>query len=357
MKIKSLRLENFQGIQHAEFDFDGLSASIYGDNATGKTTVFNAVTWLLFDKASTGAKNFTPKTKGAGGDLHNLDHSAEASFILDSGEIATFKKVYHEVWKKKRGSSTEEFDGHTIDFYIDGVPTKEKAYTSTLQNYCGGIERMKMLTMPDYFAESMPWDERRKILIEICGDITDADVIQSNEDLADIDIYLRKPVTGHQFYSVEEYKKIAAARKSEINKQLLTLPGRIDEARRAIPEQTANIDRRQYRPAHRGAGTPDLRTVRTSFRQHRNRGGPEENGRGRICTGKRQKRLQYQGERGQCPDYGRDRKAHYGAGGSPDAGLRREIQSAGTAEQCRAHVRTAPGDAPRICGGSVPDMG
>ena len=243
MKIKSLRLENFQGIQHAEFDFDGLSASIYGDNATGKTTVFNAVTWLLFDKASTGAKNFTPKTKGAGGDLHNLDHSAEASFILDSGEIATFKKVYHEVWKKKRGSSTEEFDGHTIDFYIDGVPTKEKAYTSTLQNYCGGIERMKMLTMPDYFAESMPWDERRKILIEICGDITDADVIQSNEDLADIDIYLRKPVTGHQFYSVEEYKKIAAARKSEINKQLLTLPGRIDEARRAIPEQTANIEK------------------------------------------------------------------------------------------------------------------
>ena len=139
MKIKSLRLENFQGIVHAEFDFDGLSASIYGDNATGKTTVFNALTWLLFDKASTGAKNFTPKTKGAGGDLHNLDHTAEASFIMPSGEIATFKKVYHEVWKKKRGSSTEEFDGHTVDFFIDGVPVKEKQYTSTLQDYCGGI--------------------------------------------------------------------------------------------------------------------------------------------------------------------------------------------------------------------------
>ena len=241
MKIKSLRLENFQGIEHAEFDFDGLSASIYGDNATGKTTVFNAVTWLLFDKASTGAKNFTPKTKGAAGDIHNLDHAAEAAFIMPSGEIATFRKVYHEVYKKKRGSSKEEFDGNTVDFFIDGVPVKEKQYTGTLQNYCGGIERMKMLTMPDYFAEVMPWDERRKILLELCGDITDEDVIRSSEDLAEIDSYLRKPGTGNQFYSVEEYKKIADARKREISKQLLTLPGRINEACRAIPDQSISV--------------------------------------------------------------------------------------------------------------------
>ena len=237
MKIKTLRLENFQGIAHAVFDFDGVSASIYGDNATGKTTVFNAVTWLLFDKASTGAKNFTPKTKGPNGaELHNLDHSAEASFLMPSGEIATFKKVYHEVWKKKRGAAAEEFDGHTVDFFIDGVPVKEKEYTATLQNYCGGIERMKILTMPDYFAETLPWDERRKILIELCGDVTDADVIRSNEDLMEIDEYLRKPGTGNQFYSVDEYKKIAASRKTEINRQLQALPGRIDEARRAMPE-------------------------------------------------------------------------------------------------------------------------
>ena len=241
MKIKTLRLDNFQGIPHAEFDFDGLSASIYGDNATGKTTVFNAVCWLLFDKSSTGAKNFTPKTQGPDGELHNLDHSAEASFIMPTGEIATFRKVYHEVWKKKRGSTAAEFDGHTIDYFIDGVPVKEKQYTGTLQNYCGGIERMKILTMPDYFSEVMPWDERRKILIELCGDVTDADVIRSSPELMDLEEFLRKPGTTNQRYSVEEYKRIASARKSEINKQLQNLPGRIDEARRAMPEADVNI--------------------------------------------------------------------------------------------------------------------
>lgn len=265
MKIKSLRLENFQGIAHAEFDFDGLSASIYGDNATGKTTVFNAVTWLLFDKASTGAKNFTPKTKGPDGELHNLDHSAEAAFIMPTGETATFKKVFHEVWKKKRGSSTEVFDGHTVDFYIDGVPVKEKQYTSTLQDYCGGIERMKMLTMPDYFAETMPWDERRKILIDLCGDVTDVDVIESSEELSGLVDFLRKPGSKNQFYSVEEYKKIAAARKTEINKQLQSLPGRIDEAQRAIPEGRVDMEQIEAAIREKKATQESLLTQRAAL--------------------------------------------------------------------------------------------
>lgn len=65
MRINSLHIENFQGIRDATFTMDGHSSTIYGDNGTGKTTVFNAITWLLFDRASTGAKNFTPKTRGA----------------------------------------------------------------------------------------------------------------------------------------------------------------------------------------------------------------------------------------------------------------------------------------------------
>ena len=43
MKINTLRLENFQGIKAATFDFNGQSASVYGDNATGKTTLFNEI--------------------------------------------------------------------------------------------------------------------------------------------------------------------------------------------------------------------------------------------------------------------------------------------------------------------------
>ncbi len=236
MKILNLKLDNFQGLRDESYDFKGQSASIYGDNATGKTTVFNAITWLLFDKASTGAKNFTPKTKDADGDMHYLDHAVEAQFAMDDGRIVTLRKVFHEVYKKKRGSATEEFDGHTIDFFIDGVPTKEKEYNATLLRFCGDAEKMKMLTMPTYFAEEMPWDARRKLLLEICGDVSDEDVISSSPELRELPEYLRMPGAANQRYTVDEYKKIAAAKKTDINKQLAAIPGRIDEAQRAIPE-------------------------------------------------------------------------------------------------------------------------
>ena len=237
MRIIRLKLQNFQGINAAVFDFpDGGCADIYGDNATGKTTIFNAVTWLLFDKPSTGAKNFSPKTKGPDGDLHYLEHVAEALLTLNNGQKLTLRKVYKEIYKKKRGSATDEFDGHAIEYFIDGVPTKEKDYQTALNNYIGSEERLKSLMMPDYFSESLPWDTRRRILINMCGDVTDRDVIDSNPDLADLDAYLMVPGTDEKFYTVDEFKKIAAAKRQDINRDLQAVPARIDEAQKAMPD-------------------------------------------------------------------------------------------------------------------------
>lgn len=238
MRLLTLKLENFQGIKSAEFKFNGKSASIYGENATGKTTIFNAMTWLLFDKSSTGSKNFTPQTKGPEGDLHFLDHSAEGVFSLEDNRIITLKKVYHENYKKKRGSTDKEFSGHSVDFYVDGVPVKEKEYIEVILGFCEDSERMKMLTMPDYFPEGMAWNERRKILLEICGDVLDEDVIEGNKELADLNKYLIIPGTKDQHYTVDEFKKIASIKKSDISKQLEEIPNRIDEAQKAIPELT-----------------------------------------------------------------------------------------------------------------------
>lgn len=242
MRLLKLQLENFQGVKAATFHLEGQSASIYGDNATGKTTIFNAITWLLFDKSSTGAKNFTPKTKGPDGDLHYLDHAATGQFGMDDGRIVTLRKVFHENYKKKRGSASEEFDGHSVDFFIDDVPAKEKDYTTTLTGLCGGAENMKMLTMPDYFAETMSWDARRKILLDICGDVSDEEVIRSTDELKGLNAFLLMPGTTDQHYTVDEYKKIAAAQKSDINKQLQDIPGRIDEAQRAMPDINFSVD-------------------------------------------------------------------------------------------------------------------
>lgn len=237
MKILDIKLSNFQGIASMEISLGGKSASIFGDNGTGKTTIFNAITWLLFDKPSTGAKNWTPKTRGADGEKHNLEHSVTATFVLQDGSRVTLGKTLREVYKKKRGSTTAEYTGNTVDYFLDGVPVKEKEYTAAVSEYCGGEQIMKLLTMPDYFPETMEWKKRRELLLEICGDASDDDVIESNPDLQDLPTYLIKPGTLSQFYTVEEYSKIAKARKADINRQLDAIPGRIDEAQRAIPAE------------------------------------------------------------------------------------------------------------------------
>ena len=54
MKIIRLRLENFKCHKLLELKPDGCSMAILGDNAAGKTSVYDALTWLLFGKDSQG---------------------------------------------------------------------------------------------------------------------------------------------------------------------------------------------------------------------------------------------------------------------------------------------------------------
>lgn len=238
MKILKLMLNNFQGIKKLTLNLDGSNVSIYGDNATGKTTVFNSLTWLLFDKSSTNTKNFSPKTKGEDGDLHNLDHSVEAVVETLDGAEVILKKVYKEIWTKKRGSAISEFSGHTTDYYINEVPVQLKEYTSSVRSYLrADAEQSKMLTMPHYFAEEMNWEARRNILLQISGDISDEDVIESNKELAELKEIIKQPGTDN-LYNIEDYKKIATSKKNEINKQIQSIPARIDEAVKAMPDMT-----------------------------------------------------------------------------------------------------------------------
>lgn len=230
MKILSLKLNNFRGIKDLEFDF-GDRNTIYGANGTGKTTVANAISYLMAGQPITGEKDFNPKTA----DTHNLHHTVSGSFELDTGEIINFSKDFHEVWKKKKGAEKETLSGHTVDYFINGVPIKEKDYIKTMEKVCGGdINRTKLLMMAGYFTETLSMEARRNILFELCGEITDEEVIKNN-NLEALNEYLRVPGTT-SVYGIDEYKKIATNKRREINHKLETIPERIDELVRSMPE-------------------------------------------------------------------------------------------------------------------------
>lgn len=228
MKLIRMALENFKGIRHKELEIGGRSANIYGANGTGKTTVFDAFTWLLFGRSSEERANFSPKTITSEGAAHNLEHRVECDIEID-GEITTFKRVYHEVYKKTRGYAEAVLSGHTTDYYINGVPKKEKEYQKFWQDIFENDEVVKLLTMPTYFAEQLHWEKRRGLLLEICGNISDLAIMETDTELTELSSQVGKN-------SVDEYKKIVRAQKAEINKKLELIPARIDEAAKAIPD-------------------------------------------------------------------------------------------------------------------------
>ena len=185
LKLISLTLKNFKGIRSFHLDARGENARVFGDNATGKTTLFDSFLWLLFDKDSQNKKDFSIKTlDGNGKEMHNLEHEVEGMFSLD-GRTITLRKVFTEKWTRKRGSATSEFTGHETNYFIDGVPVKKKEYVDRVDQIVKE-DIFKLLTSPSFFNEQVKWQDRRKILLEICGDISDMDVIASESKLSSL---------------------------------------------------------------------------------------------------------------------------------------------------------------------------
>jgi DNA repair exonuclease SbcCD ATPase subunit len=228
MKILNLTLRNFKGIRHFILDTQGKDANIYGDNATGKTTLADAFMWLLFDKDSSNRKDFQIKTlKPDGEPEHGLEHMVEAVLELEDGQRLALKKVYQEKWTKKKGSATATFTGHTVDHFIDGVPVKKKEYDERIAEIADE-NIFRLLTDPRYFNEVLHWQKRRELLLEVCGDVSDAEVIASKADLSKL-----ADILGNR--TIEQHRKVIQARRTEINKELLKIPVRIDEAEYNLP--------------------------------------------------------------------------------------------------------------------------
>lgn len=223
MKLLKLKLQNFKGIRNSEFDFGGIDATIYGDNATGKTTVFDSLCWLLFSKDSLDRADFEIKTLENGKPIHKVNHEVEAEFLNDDGNSFTLRRVYREKYSSPRGGDTK-LTGHTTDYFVNDVPVKEKEYKQYINDVIAE-DVFKLITNPLYFNEQYSWQNRRKLLLEISGDIKDEEVINSRSELT----RLAELLNGR---TVDEQRKIVAAKKTAINKELDMIPVRIDEALR-----------------------------------------------------------------------------------------------------------------------------
>lgn len=235
IRLNKLLLKNFKGARDISLVLRGSETTIFGDNSTYKTTCADAFSWLLFGKDSQGHADFDIKTLDSSGQaLHGLDHAVEAVLDVDGCEM-TFRKVYREKWTKKRGSAEKEFTGHTKDHFVDGVPVTQSEYEERIAGLADE-KWFRLLTSPSEFAERLHWQERRGILLDVCGDISDADVIALNPELADL-----ADILGGR--SIDDHRKVIQAQRRKINGELEKIPVRIDETSRGLPEFVGGADK------------------------------------------------------------------------------------------------------------------
>ena len=231
IKIICLELENFKNHRHLKLDFNGRNASIYGDNATGKTSVYDALTWLLFGKDSSGngEKNIEIKPLDALGNVR--DHLAVTSVeavLLVNGDEVSLRRTYKEVWSTKRGSSEATYDGNTSEYYVDGVPCKKNAFQSKVGELVEE-DTFRLLTSVSHFANDISWKDRREVLFRVAGVMDDQTILATDARFAPL-------MEGMGRLGLDDYKKKLQAEKKGFTGVKDQTPARINECEKTIAD-------------------------------------------------------------------------------------------------------------------------
>lgn len=231
IKLISIHMENFKCHKSLTVDFGGEDTSIYGDNATGKTSIYDAFCWLLFgkDSAGNGEKNIDIKPLDENGEV--ADHEAVTeveAVLLADGEERSLKRTYREIWSTKRGASEASYDGNTSDYYVDGVPCKQNAYKAAVAELVDE-DTFRLLTTVNYFPEVMPWAKRRETLFNLFGAESDREIMGKSAKFRPLLDALGRMELG-------DLRKVLTQKKKGLMADRNELPARISECEKTIAD-------------------------------------------------------------------------------------------------------------------------
>lgn len=225
IKLISLHMENFKGIRNLDVNFSD-KTSIKGQNASGKTTIFDAFTWLLFNKNCAGDEKFNVRPLDKDGKkIDNVEIKVVAVLEVDGKEVE-FSKVQKQNWVKKRGTDTVTLAGNPNLYGIDGYPKSETDFKAYVSELAQSEDMFKMLTNPQYFS-SLKWKEQRDILMKLVAEVSDAEMAQSDIKYAPLLDELGKAP------STDDIRAKFQKALTEWKKKQAEIPVRIDEAEKA----------------------------------------------------------------------------------------------------------------------------
>ncbi len=231
MVLKRIIIQNFKGCKDRTMDFSNRTA-IKGINGSGKTTIADAVMWVLFGKDSSGASSFDIRPRdNLNNEIDFVDIKVESTWDVDGREI-TFIKTQKQKWVKKRGSEEQTYEGNENLYEINTIPKSEKEFKAYIEQLVPE-EVFKFVSNTNAFMAQKPAD-RRKTLFKLVSDMTDVDVLSADPKFQLLEEQLAQ-FTSEEILSRDKKALLENKRKLE------EIPARIDEVSKSIVEQDYSV--------------------------------------------------------------------------------------------------------------------
>ena len=223
--LLSMDIQNFKGCTGKTIDFTD-KTKICGANATGKTTIFDAFTFLLFNRDSLGSADFDIRPLDADGKMiDNIEICVKARISVDDEEFE-LKKVQKQKLVKKRGTDTREFQGNVNEFEINGYPKSRKEFKEFISEIVDE-DVFNLITNPTAF-NALAWKKQREILMKFVESFSDVQIAESFGDK------YAKLIPELKMASTDDILKKYTKAKNVLNKEMVEIPARIDEVSKQL---------------------------------------------------------------------------------------------------------------------------
>lgn len=236
ISLESIRIHSFKGISDLMIEPNGKSIDIFGDNDAGKTTIYDAFLWCLFNKDSKERTKIQWRPLDENSEPIRGKQTSVTVVLTINGQAKEFEKVRGDKEVIKRNSEHKSYEMFT-KYLVDGLETTtKKAFDDEVEKVLDQ-DTFKNLTSVTYFCEQLVADERRQKLFEYFGSKTDEEIINESPS-----IHQLKEIIGND--DIKTARERVLQEQKRINETLKNIPVKIEGIQAALPD-IENINKEQ----------------------------------------------------------------------------------------------------------------
>lgn len=224
--IDKICLRYFKGVENKEISLGDNINVIKGRNGIGKSTIADAISWVLFGTNQHGATKFGIKTKDKDGkEIEDVAHSVEISLsvLYEEGGMMCYmlERTLTET-RKDDGSVTNNYT-----YKVNGEVETAGDFKKTVDDICP--EEVFRLCSSPYSFTQMDWSEQRKRLNEMFGVPSVEEVTGGDKKYDVIKELLEKE-------DIDKMLKHLNYKRKEVQKNLDEVPVRLEALKNVLPK-------------------------------------------------------------------------------------------------------------------------